>query len=123
MFLSTFPGRWSWRLFQLWWRYRCWRPGFPRVTRCKCQLSRQSDMNNKPGFRMRVLRQGAALCLCSVIAGGAAYGASPDAHQIMEDVYRQDTSRGTFMRASFEVSDKDGHRTKKEFTYRRIRSE
>lgn len=53
---------------------------------------------------------------------GSALGASPDARKIMEDVYQQDTSRATFMRASFEVFDKEGHRTKKEFTYRRIGS-
>jgi hypothetical protein len=71
---------------------------------------------------MRVLRQAAALCICSAISGGTAYGASPDARKIMDDVYRQDTSRSTFMRASFEIFDKEGHRTKKEFTYRRIGS-
>ena len=82
-------------------------------------------MNSESGFRSGILRQRAALILCAAIAflaGGPAFGASPDAHKIMEDVYRQDTSRGTYMRASFEVSDKEGHRTKKEFTYRRIGS-
>jgi hypothetical protein len=58
------------------------------------------------------------VCLASV-SGSAA---SPNARKIMEDVYGQDNSRGTFMRASFEVFDKEGHRTKKEFTYRRIGS-
>jgi hypothetical protein len=40
----------------------------------------------------------------------------------MEDVYRQDTSHDTSMRASFEVFDKEGHGKKKAFAYRRIGS-
>ena len=67
----------------------------------------------------------AAACICAAVvcfANVAGFGESPDARKIMEDVYRQDTSHGTFMRANFEVFDKEGRRTKKEFTYRRIGS-
>jgi hypothetical protein len=79
-------------------------------------------MNKEFGFCMRALKQ-AVICVAFLcLAGGSALAASADARKIMEDVYGQDTSRGTLMRASFEVFDKDGHRTKKEFTYRRIGS-
>lgn len=71
---------------------------------------------------MRMLRQAAILAMIVCFAGAFGFAASPEARKIMEDVYRQDTSRGTFMRASFEVFDKDGKHTKKEFTYRRIGS-
>jgi hypothetical protein len=79
-------------------------------------------MNNHPEFCLRIAWQAA---LCALIVGFAsitAFGAPPDARKIMEDVYRQNTSRSTFMRASFEVFDKQGHVAKKEFTYRRIGS-
>jgi len=72
-----------------------------------------------------MLTQMAAACTSVVIicfANIPGFGASPDARRIMEDVYQQDTSHSTFMRAKFEVFDNDGHRTKKEFTYRRIGS-
>jgi hypothetical protein len=45
---------------------------------------------------------------------------SPDAHQIMESVYSQDTSKTMQMRASFETFDKQGKGKKKEFVYRRL---
>jgi hypothetical protein len=64
-------------------------------------------------------------CVCAALLGLAcipAFAASPTARQIMEEVYRQDTSRATFMRAGFELFDKEGHHTKKTFTYRRIGS-
>lgn len=79
-------------------------------------------MNSNSGFRVAILRR-AAICAAIVcLMGVPGFGAPPDARKIMEDVYGQDTSRGTFMRASFEVFDKQGHRAKKEFTYRRIGS-
>jgi hypothetical protein len=68
------------------------------------------------------MRQAAVFSAIVCFAGVAGFGASPDARKIMQDVYLQDTSRGTSMRASFEVFDKEGKHTKKEFTYRRIGS-
>ena len=79
-------------------------------------------MNNNPGFSMPMLRQAAICVTICCLANVPGFGAPPDARKIIEDVYRQDTSRGTMMRASFEVYDKQGHRGKKEFTYRRIGS-
>ena len=49
-----------------------------------------------------------------------AFTASPDARQIVAAVYNQDTSKGTSMRAMFEVYDKRGRSKKKEFSYRRL---
>jgi hypothetical protein len=64
-----------------------------------------------------------ALCLCGMRVFSAIVSAAAlDARQIMQDVYRQDTSHDTFMRASFEVLDREGHGKKKVFTYRRIGS-
>jgi hypothetical protein len=71
---------------------------------------------------MKILRRTAVSCAIVCLAGTAGLCASTDARKIMQDVYLQDTSHGTFMRASFEVFDKDGKHTKKEFTYRRIGS-
>jgi hypothetical protein len=79
-------------------------------------------MNSTPKFRQWTKWQAAACAAICVLACVPCFGAPLDARKIMEDVYRQDTSRGTSMRANFEVSDKQGHRTKKEFTYRRIGS-
>ena len=40
----------------------------------------------------------------------------------MENVYHQDTSHDISMRATFQITDKQGQTTKKDFTYRRIGS-
>lgn len=82
-------------------------------------------MNSNPGCDALLLRRVLPLCLCTVLAFSPnifASGAPSDARKIMEDVYRQDTSRNTSMRANFEVFDKEGHGKKKEFTYRRLGS-
>jgi hypothetical protein len=79
-------------------------------------------MNNTSGIYRRVIRQTAVLSIVVCFFSAPGFAASPDARKIMEEVYRQDTSHGTSMKASFEVFDKDGKRTKKEFTYRRIGS-
>jgi hypothetical protein len=47
---------------------------------------------------------------------------SPTARSIMEKVYSQDTSHDISMRAGFQITNKLGQTTKKEFTYRRIGS-
>ncbi|MBZ5699686.1 MAG: outer membrane lipoprotein-sorting protein [Acidobacteriia bacterium] len=49
-------------------------------------------------------------------------GSPLDPRKIMEDVYQQDTSHDTAMRANLEVFDKEGHGKKKRFSYRRIGS-
>jgi hypothetical protein len=79
-------------------------------------------MNSNPGIQL--LKPVLALCLCATLVfyANILSGASLDARQIMEDVYRQDTSNDTSMRASFEVFDKAGRGKKKAFTYRRIGS-
>ena len=79
-------------------------------------------MNSTPKFRQRTMWQAAACAAIFVLASVPGFSAPPNARKIMVDVYLQDTSRGTSMRANFEVTDKQGHRTKKEFTYRRIGS-
>jgi hypothetical protein len=79
-------------------------------------------MNRNLGFRMRTMKEAAICAAIFCLASVPGFSAPPDARKIMEDVYLQDTSRGTSMRANFEVFDKQGHRTKKEFTYRRIGS-
>jgi hypothetical protein len=81
-------------------------------------------MNSNPVYA-RTLRRVLAFCFCTAFIFGSkilASGAGPDAREIMEDVYSQDTSHDTTMRANFEVYDKEGHSKKKAFTYRRIGS-
>lgn len=79
-------------------------------------------MNSHSEFIARITRQAAMCAAMLCLVGISVLGAQPDARKIMEDVYRQDNSRATFMRAGFEVFDKQGQHTKKEFTYRRIGS-
>jgi hypothetical protein len=82
-------------------------------------------MNSNPGCDKRLLRRGLLFCLCATFifsTNAFTSGETPDARKIMEDVYRQDTSRNTSMRAHFEVFDKEGHVKRKEFTYQRVGS-
>ena len=81
-------------------------------------------MNSNPDT-IRSPRPLLVLCLCATLVLGSKIltsAAGPDARRIMEDVYSQDTSHDTFMKANFEVFDKDGHGRKKTFIYRRIGS-
>jgi hypothetical protein len=48
--------------------------------------------------------------------------AAPDAKSVMAGVYRQDTSRDTTLRATMNITDKEGHTVRKRFTLRRIGS-
>jgi len=80
-------------------------------------------MNRFSGYAAVRSVRAMAVCLCAALiwhANSFAAGPTPDARKIMEAVYRQDTSRDIAMRASFQIFDKQGHSTKKEFTYRRI---
>lgn len=82
-------------------------------------MSRNSG--SKTGKPIRAM----AACLCAVLywsAGIFAADMAPNAHKIMEDVYRQDTSHDITMKASFQVFDNQGHSSKKDFIYRRIGS-
>jgi hypothetical protein len=66
-----------------------------------------------------------AVVLCSAVSMQAQVSAThapADAFNIMKDVYHQDTSHDISMRASFQITDKQGQTTKKDFTYRRIGS-
>jgi outer membrane lipoprotein-sorting protein len=49
-----------------------------------------------------------------------AFAASPDARAIMENVYKQGTASDIAMKASFQIFDKQGHSTKKEFNLKRV---
>src|ERR1035437_9996790 len=55
-----------------------------------------------------------------IALGYSASSPPADARKIMDDVYRQDTSRDATMRATLEVFDKEGQGRKKRFTCRRI---
>ena len=48
--------------------------------------------------------------------------ATPDAKDVMAGVYKQDTSKDATLRATLDVTDKDGHTVRKRFTLRRIGS-
>ena len=63
------------------------------------------------------------LCVGAALAVHAkAFAADPaaDARQIMENVYRQGTAQDVAMRASFQIFDRQGHSTKKEFNLKRV---
>ena len=61
-----------------------------------------------------------SVALCATYAT-AASGAA-DAKTIMAGVYEQDTSRDATLRATLDVTDKDGHTVRKRFTLRRLGS-
>ncbi len=66
-----------------------------------------------------------ALCLGLALSSQAksfAADATPNAQNVMEDVYRQDTNHDITMKASFLVFDNQGHNQKKDFLFRRIGS-
>jgi hypothetical protein len=60
--------------------------------------------------------------LCLSARGFATFTPPPGGEKIMEDVYKQDTSRDISMKANFQVFDNQGHSAKKEFIFRRIGS-
>ena len=63
----------------------------------------------------------ACVCVCLVLSmEPKAFAAGPDARAIMEGVYQQGSAQDVKMKASFQIFDKQGHSTKKEFTLRRI---
>jgi hypothetical protein len=67
----------------------------------------------------------AALCGCAVLAVqatafAAGVGAQTDARAIMENVYKQGAASDIAMRASFQIFDRQGHSTKKEFNLKRV---
>jgi hypothetical protein len=61
-----------------------------------------------------------SLAFCGVFA--LPVHGQTDAKEIMADVYRQDTSRDATLRATLDVTDKDGHTVRKRFTLRRVGS-
>jgi len=82
-------------------------------------------MNSVVGpSRKRQLRRSYAGLLFVALCGPwnlAAFAAS-DAKTIMAGVYQQDTSHDATLRATLDVTDKDGHTTRKRFTLRRVGS-
>jgi hypothetical protein len=80
-------------------------------------------MNNTPPLLRRPLAAAlgaAALSALCCTTRAAPQDAMADARAIMASVYTQDGSRDTTLNATFEIFDRDGHRTQKNFTYRRI---
>src|SRR5271170_1703628 len=61
-----------------------------------------------------------ALAAFGCTALSAANDAATDARAIMASVYAQDSSHDSAIKASFEVYDRDGNRSQKKFTYRRL---
>ena len=82
-------------------------------------------MNSHAARRPKTLAPVLALSVYVVVCFSSKFSASGsplDARKIVEDVYEQDTSHDTTMRASLEIFDHEGHGKKKRFTYRRIGS-
>jgi outer membrane lipoprotein-sorting protein len=68
--------------------------------------------------RLNVLLLALALCMLPALPASSA----TDATAVMTGVYQQDTSRDVTLRATLDVTDKDGRGVKKRFTIRRIGS-
>jgi hypothetical protein len=82
-------------------------------------------MNSHAARHPKTLAPVLALSVYAVVCFSSKFSASGsplDARKIVEDVYEQDTSHDTTMRASLEIFDNQGHGKKKRFTYRRIGS-
>lgn len=72
--------------------------------------------------RLKLMRMllPAACIAASLTAGIGAAQTTPDGVKIMQGVYAQDTSHDLTLKADFQVFDKQGQNTKKEFTLMRI---
>jgi Outer membrane lipoprotein-sorting protein len=81
-------------------------------------------MNRTPRAAQRLQRIGlnaATLLMALCVCGAPGFGQA-DAKAVMDRVYEQDTSHDATLRATLEVTDKDGHSVKKRFTLNRIGS-
>jgi hypothetical protein len=65
------------------------------------------------------LRVSALLVVLLPVASNAAAQAAVDARKVMDSVYEQSANRSFTMKANFQVFDKQGQSTKKEFTFLR----
>lgn len=75
----------------------------------------------------RTRRQGRRVSVALLFVAMGAFCAAPafgqaDAKAIMAGVYEQDTSRDVTLRATLDVTDKDGHTVRKRFVLRRVGS-
>src|SRR5665213_48980 len=66
-------------------------------------------------------RQNSALLMLVFFCAFPVFG-QDDAKAIMAGVYRQDTSHDATLRATLDVTDKDGHTVRKRFTLSRVGS-
>jgi outer membrane lipoprotein-sorting protein len=73
-------------------------------------------------FRRVIPWRAAAIGLAFIASWQSPAADAPDAKSIMEGVYKQDTSRDLTLRATLDVTDKDGHTVRKRFGLRRIGS-
>jgi hypothetical protein len=82
-----------------------------------------NSISTKRGPQRSVARAGAALFFMATFSFSAvAVFAQDDAKSIMSRVYQQDTSRDATLRATLDITDKDGHSVKKKFVISRIGS-
>ena len=72
------------------------------------------------GFRLIIALLIAVISFQQVIGFEPLHSFAPDARQIMEGVYKQDTSRDTTWRAKMDVYDKKGTLRSKKFIFRKI---
>ena len=75
-----------------------------------------------PRLQVRWRLSAALLSMAICAASALPVLAQTDAKEIMAGVYRQDTSRDATLRATLDVTDKEGHSVKKRFTLRRLGS-
>jgi outer membrane lipoprotein-sorting protein len=75
----------------------------------------------RPLFRRSPLK-GAVFCIALFSLAAHPVSADTDAKTVMAGVYQQDTSRDAAVRATLDVTGKDGHTVRKRFVLRRIGS-
>src|SRR5579863_8265233 len=82
-------------------------------------MSRAATLGPRPqGRRLNAALLSLAFCAsCALPVFGAT-----DAKEIMAGVYQQDTSHDATLRATLDVTDKDGHTVRKRFTIGRVGS-
>jgi outer membrane lipoprotein-sorting protein len=82
-----------------------------------------NNATNRSGLQRRAVLACAGVFVCALVLSGALSAfAQDDAKAIMTRVYEQDTSRDVTLRATLDITGKDGHSVKKKFVISRIGS-
>ncbi len=91
------------------------------MDKCKMENDKWKMTNGK--WKMVMLKNSSILSAAILILSTLVFGSSaPDARAIMEEVYRQDTSKDVTWRAVMDVTDRKGKVRTKKFIFRKLGS-